>query len=71
MQDVEKFFRVELDGFALRVERHTEFLTISFVEKGLKVQNGISKDAFRDQICRTCPLHGQETCQQLYSMQYG
>ena len=46
MQAAEKFYRIELDGFALRVERHTEFLTISFVEKGLKVQTGISKDAF-------------------------
>ena len=48
VQAAEKFYRVELDGFALRVERHTEFLTISFVEKGLKVQTGISKDAFRE-----------------------
>ena len=46
MQADEKFYRIELGGFALRVERHTEFLTISFVEKGLKVQTGISKDAF-------------------------
>ena len=46
MQATEKFYRIELDGFALRVERHTKFLTISFVETGLKVQTGISKDAF-------------------------
>ena len=46
LQTAEKFYRIELDGFAVRVERHTEFLTISFVEKGLKVQTGISKDAF-------------------------
>ena len=48
VQVAEKFYRIELDGFALRVERHTEFLTISFVEKGLNVQAGISKDAFRE-----------------------
>ena len=48
MQAAEKFYRIELDGFALRVERHTEFLTISFVEKGLNVQTGISKDAFQE-----------------------
>ena len=48
VQAAEKFYRIELDGFALRVERHTEFLTISFVEKGLKVQTGVSKDAFRE-----------------------
>ena len=48
MQAAEKFYRIELDGFALRVERHTEFLTISFVEKGLEVQPGISEDAFQE-----------------------
>ena len=37
MQTTEKFYRMELDGFALRVERH--LVTISFVEKGLKVRS--------------------------------
>jgi len=41
-----KFCRIELAGFALRIERHTEFLTISFVEKGLKITSGVSADAF-------------------------
>ena len=36
MPDTTKFYRIELVGFALRIERHTEFLTISFIEKGLK-----------------------------------
>ena len=48
IQAAEKLFQIELDGFALRVERHAEFLTISSVEKGLKVQTGISKDAFHE-----------------------
>ena len=37
MRAAEKFYRIELDGFALKVERNTEFLTISFFEKGLKL----------------------------------
>ena len=56
---------IGLNQFALRVERHTEFLTISFVEKGLKVQTGISKDV-QKQICRICRLHGRETRQPLF-----
>lgn len=56
VQAAEKFYRIELDGFALRVERHTEFLTISFVEKGLKVQTGISKDAFREESLPHMPF---------------
>ena len=46
MPDTAKFYRVDLTGFALRIERHTEFLTISFVEKGLRVKSGISKNSF-------------------------
>ena len=46
MHAAEKFYRIELDGFALRIEHHTEFLTVSFVEKKLNVQTGISKDTF-------------------------
>ena len=29
-----KFLRLEMDGFAIRVEQHTEFLSVSFIEKG-------------------------------------
>jgi len=46
MPEEAKFHRIETAGFALRVERHTEFLTISFVEKDLQVATGISPDAF-------------------------
>lgn len=56
MHAAEKFYRIELNGFTLRVERHTEFLTISFVEMGLKVQTGISKDAFREKSLLHMPF---------------
>ncbi len=41
-----KFLRIELDGYALRVERHTEFLTISILEKGLPKKTGLASGAF-------------------------
>ena len=71
MQPDEKFYRIELDGFALRVERHTEFLTISFVEKGLKVQTGISKDAFCETNLPHMPFTWARNAQPPYFMQYG
>ena len=46
MPEEAKFHSIETAGFGLRVERHTEFLTISFVEKDLQVATGISPDAF-------------------------
>ena len=66
-----KFYRIELDGFALKVECHKEFLTISFVEKGLKAQTLFQKTHLTKQICRICPLSGHETRQPPYYMQYG
>ena len=41
-----KFARIAIDNFAMRVERHTEFVSISLIEKGLAVKTGLSKDAF-------------------------
>lgn len=41
-----KFLRLDMDGYALRVERHTEFTTISFVEKGLVNKSGLDGSAF-------------------------
>ena len=41
-----KFTRVALEDFAMRVERHTEFVSISFIEKELAVKSGLSSDAF-------------------------
>ena len=41
-----KFLRLEMDGYALRVEQHTEFLSLSFIEKGHVARTGLLKDAF-------------------------
>ena len=41
-----KFLRLDLNGFAIRVEQHTEFLSISFIEKGRKQATGLLGDAF-------------------------
>ena len=35
-----------MDGYALRVEQHTEFMSVSFVEKGQKRATGLLEDAF-------------------------
>lgn len=44
--DHQKFLRLEMDGYALRVEQHTEFLSVSFVEKGHRKATGLLDDAF-------------------------
>ena len=41
-----KFLRLEMDGYALRVEQHTEFMSVSFVEKGHRRATGLLADAF-------------------------
>ena len=41
-----KFLRLDLNGFAIRVEQHTEFLSVSFIEKGRKQATGLLGDAF-------------------------
>jgi len=41
-----KFLRLEMDGYALRVEQHTEFMSVSFVEKGHRRAAGLLSDAF-------------------------
>ena len=50
-----KFVRLELDNYALRVERHTEFLSISFVQKHKKQKQGLLPDAF-DFVASDLPL---------------
>ena len=35
-----------MDGYALRVERHTEFITISFIEQGRPSKAGLDSAAF-------------------------
>ena len=41
-----KFLRIDCDGFAMRVERHTEFMTVSFIEKGLPKGTDLAPGAF-------------------------
>ena len=41
-----KFLRLDMDGYALRVERHTEFITISFIEQGRPSKAGLDSAAF-------------------------
>ena len=48
----EKFRREQFDDFALRVERHSEFVTISFIVKGFKVTTGLHETAF-DEAAQT------------------
>ena len=45
-----KFLRLEMDGYALRVEQHTEFISVSFVEKGRRKSTGLLDDAFDPSI---------------------
>jgi len=41
-----KFQRIELGAFALRLEKHTEFVSISFIEHGYKAGHGLLPNAF-------------------------
>ena len=42
----EKFIRLEADGFAMRVERHTEFMSLSLIDYDDKPVTGLDKKAF-------------------------
>ena len=42
----QKFQRVDLGAYALRLEKHTEFVSISFIERGLTRATGLLDDAF-------------------------
>ena len=46
MAQDEKFIRQEADGFAVRVERHTEFMSLSIIDGDDKPQTGLNKKAF-------------------------
>jgi uncharacterized membrane-anchored protein len=50
-----KFARLDFASYAFRFERHTEFLSISFIEKGHMVKTGLLPDAF-DAARTTLPL---------------
>ena len=46
MADDEKFTRLQTDGFAVRVERHTEFMSLSLIDNDDKPVIGLGKKAF-------------------------
>ena len=50
-----KFLRLEMGGYAIRVEQHTEFLSVSFIERGYSKATGLLDDAF-DAANATLPL---------------
>ena len=52
----EKFRRHDMAGYALRFERHTEFLSISFVEKSLRAKNGLAANAFDETALEHMPF---------------
>ena len=41
-----KFARIEFDDYAFRFERHTEFFSISFIQKGWMIKSGLLPEAF-------------------------
>ncbi len=52
----EKFKRVEMGSFSLRVERHTEFVTLGFIVKGEKIQTGLAEGAFEPESHEALPF---------------
>ena len=46
MQEDEKFIRLEADDFAVRVERHTEFMSLSLIDMDKKPKTGLGASAF-------------------------
>ncbi len=41
-----KFARIEFEDYAFRFERHTEFFSISFIQKGRMIKSGLLPEAF-------------------------
>jgi len=52
----EKFKRVEMGSFSLRVERHTEFVTLGFIVKGERIQTGLAEGAFEPESHEALPF---------------
>ena len=65
-----KFTRVLINDFAMRVEQHTEFVSLSFIEKGCS-ETGLAKHALICLACHTCHLTGCGKCQLNYFMLSG
>ena len=51
-----KFRRHDMAGYALRIERHTECLSISFVEKGWRAKIGLAANAFDEESLEHMPF---------------
>lgn len=56
LESTQKFRREEFDNWALRIERHGEFVTISFIMKGEKLARGLAKGAFDQTAHRQLPV---------------
>ena len=41
-----KFLQSDFGNFRLRIERHTEFVSVSMIEDGKTVKSGLAKNAF-------------------------
>jgi len=57
----EKFRRELFEGFALRIEKHSEFVTIGFVMDGEKPRRGLARGAFDPSAHPVLPLDLIET----------
>ena len=51
-----KFTRVVIGGYAMRVERHTEFVSLSLIEKGQSAKSGLAKHAFTPSALQHLPF---------------
>ena len=46
MPETSKFLQSDFDGFRLRIERHTEFVSVSIIQDGQPIKSGLSPHAF-------------------------
>ena len=46
MPTASKFLQSDFDAFRLRIERHTEFVSVSIIEDGMTVKSGLGRHAF-------------------------
>ena len=71
MSSEDKFCLHDMASYALRVERHTEFLSISFVETGLRAKNGLATNAFDETGLSHMPFFGCAMPQRHCFTQFG
>ena len=48
MSEDEKFIRLEAESFAVRVERHTEFMSLSLIDMDKAPKTGLSQDIYEE-----------------------